>query len=271
MGPKQLAMGGVAVMAILVLGGSTGANAAEVCAGTPNLYFPKPGGRICLLDPPSAAAPLAPFPTFQLRVPSEVNRIDASWRGSDESPYTSYTARMQVVAQGPPGGTSIWQGSIVPYLGTVYTASIPHDGTLDLSVKTSETAPPPAYNHEAETTTFAGLPVLGLVSGIGISVKRQGQRYVATYTAAVRAAAAAKVRMYISAPTKGEFDFPGKPTQNEGGSLGGAVQVTTKLSRRYVLNNCQRYRHCTLFAEGILTVPGLTSDKIGIGSHLKVK
>jgi hypothetical protein len=262
----------VAVAIVVLCGmGAPTVHASEVCTGEVDPFGKAmgvaTGGRICLLDPPSPAAPLGPLPTFQLRVPANVNRIDAVWRGFDQSPFLYLNANMQPVAQGPPGGSSIWQGTITPYLDRDMT-SLPHDGTLSIDVKTWAERPPPAYNTLAETATFADL----LVIGGAVTVKRRHQRYVATYLTTVRGAATLKVGIYISASKEGNYYFPGKIITNRASSAGGVVQATAWLPRSRVLKKCQPYVHCTIRAEAKLAALGLQEvQTAGIAQPLKVK
>lgn len=257
-------------LALLASSGSAHASGPEVCGREPAIVAGIPSGQICLVNPPTAAEPWQGSPTIQLRVPAESTGVQVIWRNSDMAAYTFYNVGMQLVAQGPPGETSIWQGQIVPYLGTMDTASMPWDGTV---VITATASPPPHNGFYDVKATFTDLPVLGLVNGISESVKRQGQRYVATYSATARAPASVRVRMYISASNaEGGFDFPGKRAKGTATVGGGVVQAAAQLSRRYVLKKCKAYRHCSLFAEGFLTVAGLMNGgNLGFTRQLKVK
>lgn len=263
---RRMMRGCVALLAGTLLAGTsqTQASEPEICQqGTTANSTTTPTKQYCLLNPPTAAQPLGPFPTFRLRTPADVgDRIDVAWQGPGM--LDRLYAGMQLLEQGPPGGTSLWQGTIEPWLG-VDTSSIPRDGTLDLTVV--------AWNSLHETATFAGLPVLSLVSGINVAVRRQKRSYVAVYTATARGPAEARVRMYVSAKNKqGGYDFPGKMTERRTISAGGAIRVETKFSRRYVLKQCQRYRKCKLYGDGYLTMPGLVNGtNVALTSGLKIK
>jgi hypothetical protein len=253
------------LMALVLLGAGEGsARANEVCGGVDASFGSTlDAGHICLLSPPSPAAPLGPLPTFQLRVPADVNRIDTRWRGFDFSPYFYLDAAMQLVAQGPPGGSSIWQGTITPqpFPGLI---SVPRDGTLSIEVTTFADSPD-------EKTTFADLPVLGLVTGGALTVKRQQQRYVATYVTTVRGPATAKIETYISASKEGNISFPGKIITNRASGAGGAVQATAWFPRSRVLRKCKAFTHCTIWADAQLTAPGLQEIQSVGFTRLKVK
>jgi hypothetical protein len=257
--------------ALVVLMAPTTAS-AEICGGEPKTLTEEPPGQICLVNPPSAPEPWPALPTFQLRVPSNINRIDATWRGFDDSPYSIYNASARLIAPGPPGGKSLWQGAIIPFLSGLDTTSRPHSGTVSLSIKTWAERPPPVYNTESEVATFSDLPVRGLIDDLGTTIKRQGKRYVASFTANVGAPATAKVTLYISASKSGNYDFPGKPVTGAASVAAGAMRATAQLPLSRVLKKCRPYRHCTLRAYGHLFVDGLQANQTaGPGAVSKVK
>jgi hypothetical protein len=247
------------------------ASGPEVCHRENDPFFGEdPPGQICLVNPPTAVEPWLATQPIQMRVPADVTRLDVQWRNSDAL-YDRFNLGMQLLAPGPPGGTSVWQGAIQPYLGTIETSSIPRDGGLTLIATAYK---PDSSFSGSITATFNDLPVLALVNGITERIKRRGKRYVATYSANARVAASVRLRMYISAPEPGGegYDFPGKKARGTASVSSGVIQSTATFSRRYVLNKCRPYRHCTIFAEAFLALPGLLgTTEPGNTTGLKVK
>lgn len=188
--------------------------------------------------------------------------------------WVFFNADSQLIAQGPPGGTSIWSVSIPPWLGNLDNASIPRDGSVILSAQYWFDAPPPIYSSLEGTVTFTDLPVLGLVYGITESLKRRGKKYVVTLTATGRAPISAKVKLYIWAVNhrKKIYETPGKRMKREVSASGGAVRVIAKLPQRYVRKKCLPYRRCWIITEGHITMTGLThGSNVGIPESLRVK
>jgi hypothetical protein len=255
----------LAVLLTLATAAPAWASGPERCLRHENEWA---GGEteICLLNPANPAEPWAANQAIQMRAPAEVDQLRVTWRNSDEPEYNA--ANLDVQPAGPgPGGTTIWQGAISPWLGTPETASIPRDGSLVLSVQYW------SNGTLQGTVTFTDLPVLGFVNEITESLRRRGKRFVGTYSANTRAPAAAEEVLYIWATTMdGNYRTSGKRVIRSASTSGGVLRVVAKLPRRYVRRQCQRFRHCSVIAEGSLQMEGLIlGSNIPFIRRLKVK
>jgi hypothetical protein len=240
--------GRVTIVAVALLGFAVGpaeVAQAELC---------DPATRVCIVNPPTAASPWIPPQLVELRLPSEAEPqfAGASWTQPGVSEYPNYLqtghypikGRIELVQQGPPGGTSLYQGTLEPG-GTALT---PIDGTLTLSVDAARSNPTcQCVNHNV--ATFAGLPVLSPVAAFSWQLVKRGQWFKAVLSLEARTPLRLSQELFGvgSASKERSVVFP-LPYRKHVITGSGPLRLVQKLSVRYVQNQCAKLRRCSLSA-----------------------
>lgn len=235
--------GAVAVLAFL----GAGQAQAELC---------DTGTRICVVNPPTAASPWLAPQLVQLRLPAETNLAysGASWMqpGVPEGEYPQRLDGLQLVEQGPPGGMSLYQGTIEPIFGKTQVQTplvLPADGALTLSVVSKYTDP--ACNCATEAVaTFPGLPVLAPLTRLNRRVVKSGKWFRAIMSLEARTPIRVSQIMYVAGYDGKEYTFFPHPLRERKVTASGPLRIEQKLSIRYVHRQCRAYRRCTVWAEG---------------------
>lgn len=228
---------------------------AELCS---------PDGHFCIVNPPTAATPWVAPQLVQLRLPSEADPTysGASWTqpgvpGADfprslESGRYPIKGNLQLLEQGPPGGTSLYQGSIEPWFaaeGEGSNSFLPVDGALVLSVVARHSDPICTCMKEI-SATFAGLPVLGAVTGFSWQIVRSGKWFRAIMSFEARTPVRVEQIFHVSAFKGGSVDLFPIPLMTRQVTGSGPLRIVQKLSAAYVQNKCSGYGRCRLYAEG---------------------
>jgi hypothetical protein len=239
-----------------------------------------PASGICVVNPPSAASPWVAPQVVQLRLPadSRPEYSGASWTeagipgGEWPRPLSSGIVNngLQLLEQGPPGGTSLYQATLrtdFAARATGVNSFAPADGTLSLTVMAGRSDPSCTCIRET-TAAFPGLPVLGAIAGFDWRIARGGGFFRAVMSFGARTPVAVEQLFHISGYSKGEIDFLPLPLMRREVTGAGTVRVVQKLSTRYVRNRCRLYRRCDLVAEAILESPGGGSETQGLLSSI---
>jgi hypothetical protein len=220
--------------------------------------------RICIVNPPTAANPWVAPQLVQLRLPSEANPAysGASWTqpGVPGAEYPNYLrsgryplkGRLQLLEQGPPGGTSLYQGTIEPRFDSERRGSntfAPVDGALTLSVVASQSDPACSCTKET-TAIFAGLPVLSPFGRFNWRLVKSGKWFRAILSLEARTALRVTQLLYVSTFDGKQYDFFPLPLMKRRVIGTGPLRIEQKLSTAYVHNQCEDYRRCTLYADG---------------------
>ncbi len=253
-----------------------------VLSGTAQAELCDPATRICIVNPPTAASPWLAPQLVQLRLPSEADPSysGAAWTqpgvpGAEfprslESGHYPIKGKLQLLEQGPPGGTSLYQGSIEPWFAAEREGSnrfLPMDGTLTLSVQ-ARVSDPFCQCAKDTTATFAGLPVLGAVSGFTWRIVRSGKWFRAVMSLEARSPIRVEQIFQISAFTKGDVDFFPLPLMKRRVTGTGPLRIVQKLSAAYVHRKCSGYRRCQLYAEGQMGSAAEASAQDGLLSSI---
>jgi hypothetical protein len=224
---------------------------AELCS---------PDAHICIVNPPIAATPWVAPQLVQLRLPSEADPAysGASWTQpgvpyafSLKSGRYPLKGGLQLVEQGPPGGMSLYQGTIESVFGSDLSGNVflPVDGALTLSVVARHNDPTCECLKEA-TATFSDLPVLAAVTGFSWRIVRRGKWFRAVMSFEARTPIRVEQIFHVSAFKGERVDFFPRPLMTRRVTGSGPLRIVQKLSARYVQNKCSGYRRCLLYAEG---------------------
>jgi hypothetical protein len=245
----------MSLLAAVSLAALTGVARAELC---------DPATRICIVNPPTAASPWLPPQLVQLRLPAESNPTysSAAWTQPGilgaEYPHSLETGRypikgkLQLVEQGTPGGTSLYQGMIEPGFGSEQPGSnlfLPVDGTLTLSVRSAR-ADPGCECIKEDIATFVGLPVMSPVARFNWRLVRSGKWFLATMSLEARTPLRVTQIFYLSGFDGRGYDFLPLPLMKRQLTGAGSLRIVQKLSARYVHNKCSDYRRCKLYVDG---------------------
>lgn len=236
-------------MAMLLTGR---AQAAELCDAPTH---------ICIVNPPTAASPWIAPQLVQLRLPAEANPnySGASWSQPGVYPQAlesgGYPIKggLQLIEQGAPGGTSLYQGTIEPGFsaGPNGNSFLPADGALTLTVEARASDPICECVKPFATTAFAGLPVLGAITGFNWRIVRSGKWFRAIMSLEARTPIRIEQIFHVSGfEKKGGVDFFPRPLMTRQVTGTGPLQMVQKLSARYVEHKCSGYQRCRLYAEG---------------------
>jgi hypothetical protein len=250
--------GEIGCLAVLVFtaGGLFSAAAqAELC---------DPATRICIVNPPTTASPWLAPQLVQLRLPSESNPTysTASWTqpGVPGAEYPRFLetgrppikGKIQLVEQGPSGGTSLYQGMIEPRFDSERLGSntfAPIDGTLILSVSAAR-SDSGCECVKDDIATFAGLPVLAPFTRFNWRLVKNGKWFRATMSLDARTPLRMTQLLYVSAFDGKGYDFFPLPLRKRRVTGSGPLRIVQQLSARYVHNKCADYRRCRLYADG---------------------
>jgi hypothetical protein len=247
--------GVVSLLAVASLAALAGTARAELC---------DPATRICIVNPPTAASPWLASQLVQLRLPAESNPAysGASWTqpGVPEAEYPHglesgrypIKGKLQLVEQGAPGGTSLYQGMIEPGFDSERPGNnlfLPVDGTLTLSVRSAR-ADPGCECIKEDIATFAGLPVMSPVARFNWRLIRSGKWFLATMSLEARTPLRVSQILYVSGFDRKGYDFFPLPLMKRQLTGSGPLRIVQKLSARYVHNKCSDYQRCTLYVDG---------------------
>ncbi len=215
-----------------------------------------PATKICIVNPPSAAAPWIPPQLVQLRLPAEAepeysgaswSQPGQSWSDALRSGAGLVRGGLQLLEQGMPGGTSLYQGILEARYG-YERPSLPTDGALTLSVVAGHRGSNCTCIEETKAT-FSELPVLSPIGRFNWRIVRSGKFFQAVMSLEARSAVQIKQLFYISAFDGEEYDFLPLPLMQRKVTGSGSVRVVQRLSARYVQNQCAAYRRCMLWAD----------------------
>ncbi len=260
---RRLAVALTGAVAVLAFFGA-GQAQAELC---------DTGTRICVVNPPTAASPWLAPQLVQLRLPTETNLAysGASWMqpGVSEGEYPRslesdrYPIKggLQLVEAGPPGGTSLYQGTIEPIFGQTQVQTplvLPVDGALTLSVVSKSTDPACNCVKEA-VATFPGLPVLAPLARLNRRIVRSGKWFRAIMSLEARTPLRVSQIFYVSGFDGKQYDLFPHPLLERKVTASGPVRIEQKLSTRYVHRQCRAYRRCTLWADGEMGIAAESS------------
>lgn len=216
---------------------------------------------ICIVNPPTAASPWIPPQLVELRLPSEAEPqySVASWTQSGVSEYPNYLqtghypikGRLELVQQGPPGGTSLYRGTLEPNFnqeGPGANTFAPVDGALTLSVDAAR-ADPSCQCSKHQIATFTGLPVLSPVAAFSWHLVKRGQWFSAVLSLEARTPLRLSQELYGvgSASKERSVVFP-LPYRKHVLTGSGPLRLVQKLSVQYVRNHCAKLRRCSLWA-----------------------
>lgn len=220
-----------------------------------------PSTRICIVNPPSPASPWLAPQLVQLRLPAEASSTysRANWTQPGVVDYPVYLQSgrypikggLQLIEQGAPGGTSLYQGTLEPKFGEGGPAATPFDGAVTLSVIAAQSDPLCMCVKEA-IATFAGLPVRAPVGRFNWRITKSGKWFRAIMSFETRVALRATQILYVSGFDGKRIDLFPLPLMKRVVTATGPIRIEQKLSVRYVQRACTEYRRCTLWADGQL-------------------
>jgi hypothetical protein len=229
-GPAGSQAGRCAALARPIVFAALGVLLSVAFAGTAQAEQCSPEGKICLVTEATVEHPFESLQTVQVRVASEATSV--SMTGGKP---------VQLIEQGPPGGMSLWQGTLGVF---------EQDGMSTLSVA-ARGFPELPDSYEA---SFPNQPVRAAVVDRFNTIKRIGKRYVITFSFTARVGV--KVHQWFSAITcLPSHACPNLSERRQPFEVGpGSYSFSLSLPFRSVQQFCRL--ECVLIGYGKITIDG---------------
>lgn len=240
-------IGLVALVAALALVVAPAAASGEVCDAS---------GRFCIVNPPTAANPWVAPQVVQFRLPAEAHPdYSGGWWKQGERPGGKLAAPV-IVAPGPPGGTTLYQGVLQPVVSVdpVPNEFLPLDGTVSVTL-TAQVSDDACGCYQETTATFDNLPILATLTGFDWRITRRRTSYRAVMSFTARSPVELKQLFHASGfEQDGSVDF-GRLRVKRVTSGVGPQRITQTLGARSVSRFCEAFLRCALFTEAVVGAP----------------